>query len=454
MSKLLYVRLFFLAFVLSFLPNYLTAENLPVIIAYEIERKGNFLEEPGNNPYEVLRRFGRAINKNQNLESENQISASLFDFKKINQKDFLKPVLENNLSKEQIKAAKELISKYEQDFNLLISENTDEQEAIIVKIAFESKQISELIDNALNESSETKNKLSENEKEQIRLRILPFIENSDYFVGIFSASNNGFFSNMKLVSRNNEFPEARNNISISDFVNRDSLAHIVQHHGINDVENNYLELKKIPQTELIELTLSNAGLSLKDDILKNMANESITYINLEPSGSGGLPDIRIVAPIPDIKALKANLPKLKQLCVQTGLFTEIKEEKFTSVKLSFFMFPHIAIYTGLIDNFLIIATGYDNLIKEMNFVNNVQKNKINKDRISLAKYKKYIKINFDNFNTQLQRLLQSPLLQNKGIPPLPNLNFLNDLTNLTGTFEITPSEAVIRIDVPIKQIKK
>lgn len=454
MSKLPYVRLIFMVFILLLLPNYLTAQNLPVVIAYEIERKGNFLEEPGNNPYEILRRFGRAINKNQNMESENQISASLFDLKKINQKDFLKPILEKNLSEEQIKASRELISKFEQDFNLLISENTDEQEAIIVKIAFESKQINELIENALNESSETKLKLSENEKEQIRLRILPFIENSDYFVGIFSASNNGFFSKMKLVSKNNEFPDKKSNISISDFVNRDSLAYIVQHHGTNDVENSYQELKKIPQTDLIESTLSAAGLSLKEDILKNMANESITYINLEPSGSAGLPDIRIVAPVPDIKALRANLPKLKQLCVQTGLFTEIKEEKYTSVKISFFMFPHIAIYSGLMDNYLIIATGYENLVKEMNHVYNVQKNKSNKDRISLSKYKKFVKVNFDNFNTQLQRLLQSPLLQNKGIPPLPNLNFLNDLTNLTGTFEINPSEAIIRVDVPIKQIKK
>lgn len=47
-----------LALILSFLPKNLAAidpENLPVIIAYEVERKGNFLEEPGNNPYEKIK---------------------------------------------------------------------------------------------------------------------------------------------------------------------------------------------------------------------------------------------------------------------------------------------------------------------------------------------------------------------------------------------------------------
>lgn len=73
------------------------------------------------------RRFGRAINKSQNLESGSQFSASLFDFRKtLNQKDFLKPITDDNLSEMQIKSAKELIAKFEQDFNLLINENTDE----------------------------------------------------------------------------------------------------------------------------------------------------------------------------------------------------------------------------------------------------------------------------------------------------------------------------------------
>lgn len=450
-----------LALILSFLPKNLAAvdaENLPVIIAYEVERKGNFLEEPGNNPYEILRRFGRAINKSQSLESGSQFSASLFDLEKLNQKDFLKPITDDNLSEKQIKSAKELIAKFEQDFNSLINENTDEKEAVIVKIAFESKQISDLVESALNEAPENearhKLKLGESENEQIRSRLLPFIENSDYFVGIFSASNNGFFSKMKLVSKNNELPDDKTNISISDYVNTSALAYIVQHHGNNDVKKSYEELMKIPQTTLIESALSSAGLSLKDDILTNMAKESIIYINLEPSGTSGLPDIRLVAPVPDIKSLKTILPKLKQLCVQTGLFTEIKEDKFTTVKLSFFMFPNFGVFTGLVDNLLVIATDYDNLIKEMNHISIIKNTRNIKTKNTLGQYKKYVRINFEDFNTQLQKLLQSPLLQNKGIPPLPNFSFLNDLTNLTGTFEINSSEATIRLDIPIKQIKK
>lgn len=118
------------------------------------------------------------------------------------------------------------------------------------------------------------------------------------------------------------------------------------------------------------------------------------------------------------------------------------------------MFPNFGVFTGLVDNLLVIATDYDNLIKEMNHVSIIKNTRNIKTKNTLGQYKKYVRINFEDFNTQLQKLLQSPLLQNKGIPPLPNFSFLNDLTNLTGTFEINSSEAIIRLDIPIKQIKK
>jgi len=210
-------------------------------------------------------------------------------------------------------------------------------------------------------------------------------------------------------------------------------------------------IKAVPQSDTIINMVASAGLDYEKDILANTARESVLYVNLEPTGDGGLPDVRFAAPVPEINKLRDNLEKLKTLCMQTGIFTQIMDEdKISLVKLSYFMFPQISVYAGLAENFLVLATGKKNLVKEISHILNVKAGKAKGAR-AVKNLKRFWKVKFADFNNQLQRFLQSPLLRDKGIPPVSNLKFLEDFGELE--VQTKASEKIIEfiVDLPINK---
>ena len=224
----------------------------------------------------------------------------------------------------------------------------------------------------------------------------------------------------------------------------------VQTHPIENTADVMQEILAVPQSATVIQMVASAGLDFEKDILANSARESVLYVNLEPTGEGGLPDIRFAAPVPEIDKLRNNLDKLKSLCMQTGIFTQIMDDgKFPIVKLSYFMFPQIAIFTGLADNFLVIATGKNNLLNEMTHIANAKAHAAKHPRQLTKDLKRYWQIKFADFNLQLQKLLQSPLLRDKGIPPISNLKFLEDFTQLEITSKASQHLIEFNVNLPI-----
>ena len=113
------------------------------------------------------------------------------------------------------------------------------------------------------------------------------------------------------------------------------------------------------------------------------------------------------------------------------------------------MLKNYAVYLGLVDDFLVITTGYNNIKNEMAHIVSIKKKKSTELKNPLGKYVRYGKIRTKDFNMQIQRLLASPLLQNQGIPPIPNLNFLDDVKDVTFSLEVNESDAQINLEIPI-----
>lgn len=426
-------------------------KSSPIAVVYSAERKGSFLSEPGNVPFEFLRRIGRGLNKVWPLDKKIISAASIFALEKIGTKDFLKPQLFVNLTAEQKKAAQSILDRFSSDADKLLGEIEPEEKCIFLRAAAETAPLKEIFKN-FSENSNLTAKLREDQILKIKNQILPMLEASDYIIAAAVLSKNGFKAKVRIKSLDSKLsnPKINHTLSISKYINPDSLMVFAQTHPIEDPAEVMKGLNTIPQTATVLSAIASAGLDMEKDLIANSARESILYLNFDPTGDGGIPDIRFVAPVPDIEKLESILDKLKNLCVKTGIFVNTIEESFKIVRLSFFMFPQYGIYAGLADEFLTLGTSKENLQKEMNFIKQVKAGKMKGEEI-IPDLQRYWRISFEEFNFQLQKFLQSPLMLERGIPPISNLTLLDDLAALTILTKLQPDQIDFSVFLPVKE---
>lgn len=444
-------RAFVLIMVLTCLGSqaYARQAELPVVIAYQIERAEDFLNEPGNNPIEILRRLGRSLNSQWATRSGSLMAASLFDDRLIGGSEFLKPLAEAQLSSEQKKAAGEMLKKHELALQKLVDSCRPASQAIIIKAICESTSLKKALTKPARAAGTKEAKTTAIERAQKEL--MPILDASDYMAGALVVSANGCFGKLRVFSQKNQLgnDKIEHDISIGRYINPAALMFFCQTHPIEDPAQALKELTAIPQSATVVDMVASAGIDFEKDILANTARESIVYINLEPSGDGGIPDIRFVAPVPDIARLRNNLDKFKQLCIQTGIFVQPIENEFPMVRLSYFMLPQAAVYAGLYDRFLVLTSAQANLTEELTHLKNVETGSQKATEIP-GRFKRYWKIRTDDFNMQLQKFLQSPILAAQGIPPITNLTFLEDIEHLILKSSATPSAIEFSLEIPLK----
>lgn len=426
-------------------------EQSPILMAYSIERNGDFLVEPGNFPIEALRRFGRGVNTLWPDKQKKIVAASRFEPTLFNTPQFFKPVAKLKLTPKQQKEAQQLLDRHSNECLSLLGELSQAKEAFMFQFAGESETLKNAF-LSLADSDSDKTNITPQQAAQIKAQLIPFLESADYIIGAAVVSAKGFEARLRIKHDNNDqtsLAAAAPTISIGKYINPENLMYFVQTHAITDPEEAMQNLAQIPQTKSVIEMVASVGLDFKNDLLANSAQESLLYINLAPDSQTGIPDISFIAPVPDPKKLEGNLDKLKQLCTQLGIFVKIHtEDSFKLVELSYFMFPQYQLFTGLVNEMLLISTSKSSLLKEMNHIAKVkssQKQTLNR----IDEFHRYWKIGFTDLNRQLQMLLQSPLLRDQGIPPIPNLTLLADMDDLTITNKISTSQIDFSLTLPV-----
>jgi hypothetical protein len=427
------------------------ANENPVVLIFQAQRNGDFLSEPGNVPVEFLRRVGRAINNILPIDQSVFKAASVFDPGKLGDNDLLKPVNFNLLSKEQQKEFERLFNRYASDADVLLNDIKPGKESIFVRFAGETRVLANIFEKFL-KNEKFAGKLKDRQKFKLEHQIIPFLQTADYITGAMVLSLSGLEFRLRAHSIEGNLANSQNNhqLRIGNFINPESLMAFAQIHPVENPDDIIKQLNTMPQTAALVKTIASAGLDLKKDLISNSARESIFYLNLNPTGENGIPDARFVAPVPDITKLKTNLKKLEKLCSQVGVFVKKFKGKKPTIRLSYFMFPQYGIFAGLQENFLVLATSKENLLEEMEFLAKVKAGKTKGEQIQ-ANLKSYWRIGFEGFNLQLQKFLQSPVMVKQGIPPIPNLTFMEDLKDLKIFTRLSPEKLDFTIILPIKE---
>ncbi|OGK12641.1 MAG: hypothetical protein A2W80_09130 [Candidatus Riflebacteria bacterium GWC2_50_8] len=426
--------------------------ELPVVIAYQIDRESNFLSEPGNYPIEILRRLGRSLNSQWQSTNVSLLVASLFDASKIGGPEFLKPLTDLQLSSAQKNAASAMLLLRQKELQEIVDSCKPASQALVIRAICESATLKK----AIAESAGKPGKKSGSSAaiERVQAELMPILDASDYLGAALVISGNGCFGRLKIISDKKQLANDKieHDISIGKYINEDSLMFFCQTHPIENPAEAFKQLAAVPQSATVINMVASAGIDFEKDILANTARESILYVNLEPSGDGGIPDIRFVAPVPEIEKLRNNLDKFKTLCQQTGIFTQALTGEFPMVKLSYFMMPQAAIYAGLCDRFLVMASSEANLAKELAHLKAVESGTKTPQPFS-EKLKRFWKIRTSDFNLQLQKLLHSPILASQGIPPVTNLTFLEDIEYFVLKSHATPATIEFSLEIPLKEVR-
>ncbi|PKL42878.1 MAG: hypothetical protein CVV41_12690 [Candidatus Riflebacteria bacterium HGW-Riflebacteria-1] len=443
---LLLVALFCIAFCREIVAQ---QPEMPVVIAYQIDRESDFLSEPGNYPIEILRRLGRSLNSQWQGPNVTLLAASLFDASKIGGPEFLKPLTDLQLSSAQKSAASAMLLLRQKELQEIVDSCKPASQALVIRAICESASLKK----ALSESAEKSGKRSGSAAaiERAQAELMPILDASDYLAAALVISQNGCFGRLKIISGKKQLAtdKIEHDISIGKYINEDSLMFFCQTHPIENPAEAFKQLTSVPQSATVVNMVASAGIDFEKDILANTARESILYVNLEPSGDGGIPDIRFVAPVPHIDKLRGNLDKFKTLCQQTGIFAQGLSGEFPMVKLSYFMLPQAAVYAGLCDRFLVMASSEANLVKELAHIKAVESGTKAQQPFS-EKLKRFWKIRTSDFNLQLQKLLHSPIMAQQGIPPVTNLTFLEDIEHFVVKSYASSAAIEFALEIPLK----
>ncbi|MBF0547868.1 MAG: hypothetical protein HQM08_25745 [Candidatus Riflebacteria bacterium] len=430
-------------------------ENIGPQLAFYLTRQGQFLSDPEKEANGVLKKIGKAISEVSDLSGKDLIAYAAFittlDMDKTSSNPFV-PI-------------EKWTDSQKQRVNELMDSNKDILEKIATKVSIpqvgyyfkgivDPIKLSKLIEDLIANPPQ-KLKIKPAQLSKIRDRLLPLLSIAKRAVLAGSFSEKGITFQLEFLTSEEtqkllEMLKTVGNFTFSKFIDSEALFSAAQIQNSLPPAEAMEQLSQIPQTEIVKNMLASSGLDLEKDILPTATQETVFSMNLSPKGEGGFPDARIIAKVATPSALLELLPKLKDFATKCGFFVSTEDYKgVLTARLSFFLLPTLRICVALEDNLLYIATGRDVLVSEIERVKNILSGK--KDAFKIPEgVQRYYRFAIPLLNAQLQEILQSPLLANKGIPPIPNMDNAENFGVSTLQTRVVDQAVELIVEIPFK----
>lgn len=420
-----------------------------------VTRFGSFLKSPDKEPLEFFRRLARMLSPQIEKLIDKPYDAADFVPATTDKKPEKPNPVKADLWTDAQKAAVEQLRVRQTGLlgDLMKAVPFPDNGLHLIALVEPQTLVSQL--EAMLDNPEAQAKLRPGQMMKIQTRFIPFLRMADTIGIVMSLTPAGFSLEIQLRG-GEKFAEAMmpdgalpQPLSCSKYINQDSFLTFVQVSPSVSASETMQTLRAIPQTGIVENYLASAGLDFERDILSNPGLESFVNLDLNPIGDGGLPDLRVAVRVKDPVRLVALIPQLKKLAMSVGVMVSPDMEKRPTAKVSYFLLPNVGVHVGMLGEYLLISTGRDSLLKLAERIESVSAGKEAGFTGVPADAHRYWKIRFCLLNEQLQKLLQSPLLAGRGIPPLSNLSVANELGDLLMVTRIRTDGINIRLDLPV-----
>ncbi|MBP7633033.1 hypothetical protein KBA41_02600 [Candidatus Ozemobacteraceae bacterium] len=425
-----------------------------------VTRFGTFLKSPDKEPLEFFRRLGRMLSPQLEKHLDKPYDAADFVPAASAGKQEKPHPIKADLWTDTQKAAVDQLRVRQTGLlgNLMKAIPFPDNGLHLIAIAEPHSLVAQL--EAMLENPEAQARLRPGQMMKLQTKFIPFLRMADAIGVVMSLTPSGFALEIQLQG-GATFAEAMMPggtppapLTCSKFIFPDSLVSFVQVSPTVSPSETMQALRAFPQTRIVESYLASAGLEFERDILSNPGLESFVNLDLTPTGEGGLPDLRVAIRVKDPVKLVSLVPQLKQLAMTVGVMAAPNLEKRPTAKISYFLLPNIGVHVGMLGEYLLLSTGRDSLLKLADRIENVSAGKEAGFAGIPADAHRYWKIRFCLLNEQLQKLLQSPLLVGRGIPPLSNLNVANELGDLIMITRIRNDGINMRLDLPVAAAQK
>jgi len=420
-----------------------------------ITRFGTFLKSPDKEPLEFFRRLARMLSPQLEKHLDKPYDAADFVPAATSEKPKKPNPVKADLWTDAQKAAVEQLRIRQTGLlgNLMKAVPFPDDGLHLIAVVEPRSLVSQL--ETMLENPDAQAKLRPGQMMKIQTKLIPFLRIADAIGVVMSLTPAGFALEIQLRAGEtyaeammpNGAPPAP--LSCSKFIFPDSLLTFVQVSPTVSASETMQALRAFPQTRIVESYLASAGLEFERDILSNPGLESFVNLDLTPTGEGGLPDLRVAIRVKDPVKLLSLIPQLKQLAMTVGVMVAPNMEQRPTAKISYFLLPNLGVHIGMLGEYLLISTGRDSLLKLADRIENVSAGKEAGFTGVPADAHRFWKIRFCLLNEQLQKLLQSPLLAGRGIPPLSNLNVANELGDLLMITRIRNDGINLRLDLPM-----
>ncbi|HOT27546.1 MAG TPA: hypothetical protein PLU72_05115 [Candidatus Ozemobacteraceae bacterium] len=425
-----------------------------------VTRFGTFLKSPDKEPLEFFRRLGRMLSPQLDKYLDKPYDAADFvPAETTGKPEKPKPIKADAWTDAQKAAVEQLRGRQTELLGNLMKAVPFPNDGLhLIAVAEPHSLVAQL--EALLENPEAQAKLRPGQMMKLQTKFIPFLRMADAIGVVMSLTPAGFALEIQL--RGGEtFAEAMlpggnppAPLTCSKFIFPDSLVSFVQVSPTVSPAETMQALRAFPQTRIVESYLASAGLEFERDILSNPGIESFVNLDLIPAGDGGLPDFRAAIRVKDPLKLVSLIPQLKQLAMSVGVMVTPNLEKRPTAKISYFLLPTIGVHVGMLGEYLLISTSRDSLLGLADRIENVSAGKEAGFAGVPADAHRFWKIRFCLLNEQLQKLLQSPLLAGRGIPPLSNLNVASELGDLIMVTRIRNDGINMRLDLPVASAGK
>ena len=427
----------------------------PAQFALRITRIGDFLKDVGAEKRELMRRLGRKLAEMEEKFLSNRFQAAGFAAPGTDDKPLTTSLLEEKeWSAGNRTAFEELFQQGNEILKTLAGDVPTPATGLLIEAIAAPDKVVQMVDAFLDNPNAAKN-LRPGQLFKLKNNFLPLMKMADRVAILGSVTPDGlklrFRVNVNASSKELIGAMAKNATtpSTARFIDSEALVNVAQIQAIPEPNVVMAQLKAFPQTAIVQSYLASAGLDLEKDILPTNAQDSLISLNLTPTGEGGIPDLRIISKLRDAAAIEVMAPKLRQLAMSIGVYvTSGDAAGVPCSKISYFMVPNFALHVAMTDGYLVLATARENLAASVTRIKDVLAGKIKGFEVP-GNVQRFWRVSLSRINEQLQRLLQSPLLANKGIPPMSNISAADELGDLLLMTRIFEDRLEISVDLPV-----
>lgn len=456
-NQALVLPLLLAALFLAVIPSASARTTIQGVVS--VKRVGDFLAEPKQENLSLLQTLARHLKSHWSLFDQQTLEAALFDLDFSLGTPGKKPVLARDWTKNQRSAVADLWQKANDVLAELATGLPTPGQGFCARGVMDAPAMVAALETLL-DSPQATQRLRPAQIHKLRYRVIPFLTMLETAALVATLDHLGFVCRAEFRG-NSEFREVicaggkpPAPFTLCPYLRDNALAAMGQIHEERDPQVIIAGLEQYSQYLVLKPYLASAGINIASDVLDNLGTESLLTVNLEPTGDGGVPDVRAIIRVKDPVKLLRVAPGLQQVAGNFGVFIGPQLDAVPSVRIGHFLLGQYALHATLKNDLLLVATSKANVTALAHHIDKTSAGPTQPAPATTAPIHRYWCVRFPLLRAQMELFRKSPLMAGTAPKTNDDLAFADELGELIVTTRILPDSMRMDTRLPFAGSKR